>query len=322
MRSILITGAAGFLGYHLSKKWLDSGYHVIGVDNMITGQEKNISDLKAHGKDQFYFIKADISKPWASWRDLIPTPILDQISYVFHFASIASPHLFLRYSLEIMEANSQGLQYAVNFADNLNAKVIFASTSEIYGSLTSETFREDQWGFTNTYGERACYDESKRIGEAYIYSTNKKNGTQHGLVRIFNTYGPRMNPADERVIQHLMKQALADQALTIHGDGQQVRSFCYVDDLIDGIYQYALKNITLPVNLGQFEGITIIDLAKTIKMVLNKEVPVVFTVGRSDDPKHRKPDLSRALNLLSPWRPKVFLQTGLIKMAEWVRNDL
>lgn len=322
MKSVLVTGAAGFLGYHLCRKWLEQKYHVIGIDNLLTGQQKNIDHLKFQYKDQFQYIQADIAKPWQSWLGLISEIDAGQILYVFHLASVASPHLFSRYSEEIMQANSLGLQNAIHFADHVNAKVIFASTSEIYGSLRSDSFQEDQWGLTNTFGERACYDESKRFGEAFIYSMNKKNGTEHGFVRIFNTYGPRMNPDDQRVVQHLMKLALKDQPLTIHGDGSQRRNFCYVDDLIEGMYYYALKNITLPVNLGQIEDITIIELANSIKKALNKEVPIVFTDARSDDPKERKPDLTRALNLLSPWRPKVFLQQGLLNMADWLRKEL
>lgn len=321
MKTAVVTGAAGFLGYHLCEKLLKENYHVIAVDNMITGQAQNIKTLQNNYADGFLFIKADVTDPWISWKNDIPAVWLENTNFVFHFASVASPHLFEKYSLEIIDANSMGLRNAISFADEYKAKVVFASTSEIYGSAPEIAFTEDNWGNVNSFGERSCYDESKRFGETLIFSSNKKKSTQHGLVRIFNTYGPHMNSLDERVIQQFLKQALQNKDITIYGDGNQTRSFCYVDDLINAIYLYAKKNISVPVNIGQDEEITIHQLALLIKKLFNKDVRIIFTANRSDDPKKRKPDLTKALKLLSPWKPTTRLEEGLIKTNQYIKES-
>ncbi len=320
MKTALVTGGAGFLGFHLCEKLLTENFQVIAVDNFITGQLCNITELKKKYGDKFFFIEADITRPWQGWQKNLPSHFTENIQYIFHFASVAAPHLFRQHSLEILSANSVGLMNAVSFADGHQARLIFASTSEIYGSATSAAFQENNWGLVNSFGERSCYDESKRFGEAFIFSTNLKNSTNHGVVRIFNTYGPRMNPQDERVIQNVIKRALAGLPILIYGSGTQTRSFCFVSDLIDGIFSYAEKNLMVPVNLGNDEEISILNLIGLVEKLLNTELKIVHTSPRPDDPMTRKPEIGLGLKLLYPWKPNISLTDGLQKLINYLSN--
>jgi nucleoside-diphosphate-sugar epimerase len=222
VKSALVTGAAGFLGSHLCEKLLREGFNVIGVDNLCTGLRSNIEELNSISQVNFVFIEADVSEPW-SWISQIPQAWRDHLEYIFHFASPASPPLYQKLALETIRVNSVGLEKALYFAQKTEARVIFASTSEIYGDPETVPQTESYWGNVNSFGPRSCYDESKRLGEAIIYSFNERHKSKHGLVRIFNTYGPRMNPSDGRVVINFLVHGLKNQNLTVHGDGKQTR---------------------------------------------------------------------------------------------------
>ena len=315
-KSILITGVAGFIGCHLARHYLDQNYHVIGIDNFSSGTKKNIEGLKNQFADQFIFFELNVISEWNFLVDLK----LENLCYVFHLASIASVPHYQKQSLETLLANSVGLMNALKAADNLKARLIFSSTSEIYGDPTVHPQPESYFGNVNSFGPRACYDEGKRFGEALIYSHNERYKTRHGLVRIFNTYGPRMNPDDGRVLIHFISQALKGEPLTIHGDGQQTRSFCYIDDMINGLVKYANSDITTPINLGNDHEISILDIACFIKKTLKSNSEVIHLDHLKDDPRQRRPDLSLAQEKLS-YAPQVSLEEGVLKMAEWVKSN-
>ncbi|MEZ4813727.1 MAG: NAD-dependent epimerase/dehydratase family protein [Bdellovibrionota bacterium] len=303
----LVTGAAGFLGFHLCKKLHENGFKTIGIDDISTGLASNAEDLAQY---ETTFIKADVSESWDSWSDKLP----EKFDYVFHFASPASPPLYQQMPLKTLAVNSLGLYRALEFATSKGARLVFASTSEVYGSPDVSPQSESYWGNVNSFGPRSCYDEAKRFGEALIYSYNQERKTKHGLVRIFNTYGPRMNPNDGRVIINFLMQLKNNQPLTVQGEGTQTRSFCYVDDLIDGIWAYAQNEIlTQPINLGNDIEFTIFELAQKIQS-LSKTPPSIAYIERAeDDPPQRKPDLSLAKTLLG-WSPKIPLEEGLKKV--------
>ena len=318
MKTAIVTGAAGFLGFHLTTELLKLNYKVIGLDNYVTGSKINISDLQK--SSYFEFIEMDVTQVW-------PQELLNnKIEQVFHFASIASPHLFESKGLEIMLANSVGLKNAIDFADSCKARLIFASTSEVYGSSLEKLLHESNWGVVNPHGPRSSYDESKRFGEALIYTCNKKNNTQHGIVRIFNTYGPRMHRADQRVVNEFIKNALTNKDLVIFGDGKQTRSFCYVDDLIAGILKYASLSVTEPINIGNDAETSIESLAQFIQHSVKSSSKIVYSDKRTDDPLKRKPDLEKARVTLAPWIPAVTLTTGIERMQIYLqgvlKNDL
>jgi nucleoside-diphosphate-sugar epimerase len=307
----LVTGAAGFLGFHLCKKLFEAGYSVVGVDDISTGLKSNANDLSKYGTK---FVKADVSKNWDGWTKKIKSDLAGNFDLVFHFASPASPPLYQKVPLKTLAVNSLGLYRALDFATKKKARLVFASTSEIYGSPNVSPQNESYWGNTNSYGPRSCYDEAKRFGEALIYSYNQENKTKHGLVRIFNTYGPRMNPTDGRVIINFLMQMKKKKPLTVHGEGTQTRSFCYVDDLIDGIFKYAQKKqITQPVNLGNPREFTILELAKIVQNLGASPLEIKHVDRPVDDPPQRKPDLSLANSLLD-WSPKISLEEGLKKV--------
>ncbi len=319
MKSVLITGCAGFIGSHLSEHFLNAGYAVVGIDNFATGMKGNVEHLKTF--PQFSFFAADVCQPWNEIMSHMNLKTLDQLQYVFHFASPASPPLYQALALETLKVNSVGLENALRFATQYKARVIFASTSEVYGDPKVHPQPESYWGYVNSYGERSCYDEAKRFGEALIFSFNKKMNTQHGLVRIFNTYGPRMNPHDGRVVINFVKQALLNEPLTVYGQGTQTRSFCYVDDLVSGIVKYAESALTEPVNLGNPGEFTILELAETVKKLFSKNNSEIrFLPMPSDDPLQRKPDIQKAMTLLH-WKPEIKLQDGLLKTHEWLKTQ-
>lgn len=314
MNSVIVTGAAGFLGSHLCEYYLNAGYKVFGLDNFSTGLKSNITHLNSLKKD-FEFHEFDACQDWTFLKNKV-----QNLKYIFHFASPASPPLYQRLAIETLWVNSIGLEQALKFADLYKARTIFASTSEVYGDPSISPQPESYWGNVNSFGERSCYDEAKRFGEALIFSHNKRHNTQHGLIRFFNSYGPRMNPDDGRVVINFIKQALAKDPLTIYGDGTQTRSFCFVEDTIAGIAKYAESNITVPVNVGNDKEFTIKELAEIVQKITKTPSPIKFEPLPSDDPKRRRPDLRKAKALLAPWEPKIPLETGVQKMVEWLSN--
>lgn len=314
---VLITGGGGFIGSHLAEHYLSRSTPVVCVDNFCTGMRSNIDYLKKiASQNSLVFFEEDVSKPW-DWIKILSPNLTIKISHVFHFASPASPPLYQELALETLWVNSVGLQNALSFADTVGARVIFASTSEIYGDPKCSPQPESYWGNVNSFGIRACYDEAKRFGEALLFTHNLKKKTKHGLVRIFNTYGPRMNPTDGRVIINFLVQASKGQKLTIYGDGKQTRSFCYISDLVSGLVKYAESHITEPVNLGNDKDFTILQLVEEIKKLYPSEtLQVEFKDLPDDDPKLRRPDLTKARKWLAPWEPKVSLSEGLHLMND------
>ncbi|HEY1079915.1 MAG TPA: SDR family NAD(P)-dependent oxidoreductase, partial [Bdellovibrio sp.] len=294
MKSALVTGAAGFLGSHLCEALVADGFFVIGIDNCSTGFVKNIEHLIAKN-DKFIFINADVTAPWNSWLTQVSEKHLQNVQYIFHFASAASPVHYKRLSLETLWANSVGLGYALDFARGKSARVVFASTSEVYGDPQVHPQPETYWGHVNSFGERSCYDEAKRFGEALIYSFNLRHQSRHGVVRIFNTYGPRMSPQDGRVIISFLKSAQENKPLVVSGDGKQTRTFCYVSDLIAGVIAYAKSDVSEPLNLGGTEEISIIETAQKVQSIFGSKASIEFSKLPEDDPQKRKPDLTKAL---------------------------
>lgn len=319
MKCILITGAAGFLGSHLAENYLNENYTVIGLDNFLTGQQKNIDDLKHKYETQFHFFNQDVCSDLDHLQNFIQKNKFN-LEFIFHFASVASVPHYQKYSLETMSANSQGLKNCLSLALTLNAEVIFASTSEIYGDPLVSPQSENYFGNVNTYGPRSCYDESKRFGESLIYSWNQKHNTHHGIVRIFNTYGPRMHLEDGRVIIRLLQQSLCDEPITIYGNGTHTRSFCYVDDLICGISLYAQSRFRKPINLGRSETFTILEIANFILKITSSKSQIIFSELPVDDPKIRVPDLKLAEKEIS-YVSKINLESGLQKTIHWLKNE-
>lgn len=314
MKSVLITGVAGFLGSHLAEHYLKKGYAVIGLDNLCTGSPQNVEILRQMSP-HFSFYEKDACDDVRTW------PVGTNVEFVFHFASPASPLHYQKLPLETLWANTKGLEQAILYANQHIARVIFASTSEVYGDPDVSPQPETYWGYVNSFGERSCYDEAKRCGEALIYSYNQRYKTQHGLVRIFNTYGPRMNPEDGRVVINFILQAQRNETLTIYGDGKQSRSFCYVQDLINGITQYAQTRETTPVNFGNDQEFTVLELAEVVIKITGSQSKLSFHPLPSDDPKRRRPDLTRARSLLPTWQPQTSLWDGIQLMSDWLKTQ-
>ena len=322
-KSVVITGGCGFVGSHLAEYYLQQNYKVFSLDNFCTGLRSNAKDLTTVYGKQFQVIETDVSQSWDCWISKhLPALENQLLKYIFHFASPASPPLYQALNLETMRVNSVGLEQALKWADHCGARVIFASTSEVYGDPLSTPQREVDWGHVNSFGPRSCYDESKRFGEALIYSYNLRHKTRHGLVRIFNTYGPRMNPRDGRVIINLLTQALKNENLTIFGDGSQTRSFCYISDLLEGIVRYADSQICEPINLGNETEFTILELSEIIcKIFPEKKLKIDFLPLPKDDPTRRRPDTTKARQQLNGWQATVKLEEGLVAMLNWLRTQ-
>ncbi len=305
---VLITGGAGFLGSHLCDALLDRGDSVVCVDNLITGCEKNIE----HHMDnlRFRFIQHDICIPFD------PGPF----DYVFHFASPASPFDYLKYGLETLDVGSTGTRNILALARRYEAKYLVASTSECYGDPMVHPQVETYWGNVNPIGPRSVYDESKRFTEALTMAYHRYCGLDTRILRIFNTYGPRLQSNDGRVISTLVRQAIRDEDMTIFGDGSQTRSFCYVSDEIAGILRLADSDEREPVNIGNPDEFTILECASLIKELTQSKSRIVFRPLPQDDPKQRKPDISKAERLLG-WRPIVPLRDGLLKTIEFMSKE-
>src|SRR3984893_3462572 len=309
MRAV-VTGGAGFLGSHLCDRLLAEGWEVLAVDNFITGAEGNVSHLAKNEK--FKLENEDVSKNGALQVD-------GEVSYVLHFASPASPPDYLKHPIATMMVGSIGTQNALELAMRKNAKFFMASTSECYGDPEMSPQKEEYWGHVNSVGPRSVYDEAKRFSEAMTMAYHRQHGVDTRIVRIFNTYGPRMRLNDGRALPNFVYQALSGQALTIYGDGKQTRSFCYVDDLIDGIYRLMLSDEHLPVNIGNPQEITILEFAERIRKHFDPAPQIIFEPLPQDDPKRRCPDISKARRLLR-WEPNVQLEEGLKRTLEYFKR--
>lgn len=299
MKRILITGAAGFLGSHLCDRFIKEGYYVIGMDNLITGRLSNIEHLFPLANFEFY--NHDVSK-------FIHVP--GELDYILHFASPASPIDYLKIPIQTLKVGSLGIHNCLGLAKAKNARVLIASTSEVYGDPTVHPQTEDYWGNVNPIGPRGVYDEAKRFQEAMTMAYHTFHGLETRIVRIFNTYGPRMRLNDGRVLPAFIGQALRGEDLTIFGDGSQTRSFCYVDDLVDGIYRLLHSDYVYPVNIGNPDEITIKEFAEEIIQLTGTDQKIVYRELPKDDPKQRQPDITKAQEILG-WEPKIDRKEGL-----------
>ncbi|MGF7181150.1 UDP-glucuronic acid decarboxylase family protein [Tunturiibacter psychrotolerans] len=307
-KRILVTGAAGFLGSHLCDALLDAGNSIIGVDNLSTGNEANLAHLQ--NEPRFDFTEIDICQPFD----------VGEVDFVFNFASPASPVDYARLGVETLLVGSAGTINTLEVAKKYHAGYLHASTSECYGDPEVHPQPESYWGNVNPIGPRSVYDEAKRFSEAAVMAYHRYHHVNTHLVRIFNTYGPRLQINDGRVISNLMTQALRGEALTIYGDGMQTRSFCYVSDLIAGILALADSNEHLPVNIGNPEEWTILSCAEEILKLIGSDKKIVFKPLPQDDPTRRRPDISKAIRLLG-WTPKIQLRQGLEMSLAYFRAN-
>jgi dTDP-glucose 4,6-dehydratase len=310
MRAV-VTGGAGFLGSHLCDRLLAEGWEVLAVDNFITGALGNVGHLAKNAK--FKLENEDVSKNGALQVD-------GEVAYVLHFASPASPPDYLKHPIATMMVGSIGTQNALELALRKKAKFFMASTSECYGDPEMSPQKEEYWGNVNSVGPRAVYDEAKRFSEAMTMAYHRHHGVDTRIVRIFNTYGPRMRLNDGRALPNFVFQALSGQALTIYGDGKQTRSFCYVDDLIDGIYKLMLSDEHMPVNIGNPQEITILEFAERIRKHFDNVPQIIFEPLPQDDPKRRCPDISKAKRILK-WEPKINLEEGLKRTLAYFKQE-
>ena len=309
MSRALVTGAAGFIGSHLCEYLLDRGFSVIGMDNLITGDVKNIEPLV--GRD-FVFVKHDVTNYVA---------IDGPLDHVFHFASPASPIDYLKLPIQTLKVGALGTHNCLGLAKAKGARFLLASTSEVYGDPLVHPQREDYWGNVNPVGPRGVYDEAKRFAEALTMAYHRFHGVETRIVRIFNTYGPRMRVDDGRAIPAFLSQALRGEDVTVFGDGSQTRSLCYVSDLVDGIHRLMMSDVADPVNVGNPHEMTIRGLAERIVSLTGSSSRIVDRPLPVDDPRVRQPDIARARTLLG-WEPRVALDEGLARTLEYFRRKL
>ena len=308
--NIVITGGSGFVGSYLCERLINDGHNLIVVDNLLTGSTENISDLMDN--DNFSFIEHDVQNH---------IEIENKVDYVLHFASAASPKAYTEHPVNTLKAGSIGTLNTLGLAKKHNSQYLLASTSEVYGDPLISPQNEEYWGNVNPNGERSMYDEAKRFAEAAVATYSRSYDIKAKIVRIFNTYGPRMQLNDGRVVTNFIFQALQDNNITIYGDGSQTRSFSYVEDTVDGIILLMQSNEYDVFNIGNPNEITVLELAQKIIELTNSKSEIVFKSLPSDDPKQRKPDISKAKSKLG-WEPKVNLEDGLIKTIEWVEYKL
>ena len=309
-KRILITGAAGFLGSHLCDRFLKEGYHVIAMDNLITGNIKNIEHLFP-SKD-FEYYHHDVSR-------FVHVP--GKLDYILHFASPASPIDYLKMPIQTLKVGSLGTHNLLGLAKEKKARMLIASTSEVYGDPTVHPQPEEYWGNVNPVGPRGVYDEAKRFQEAITMAYHNFHGVETRIIRIFNTYGPRMRLDDGRALPAFMSQALNGEDLTMFGDGSQTRSFCYVSDLVEGIYRLLLSDYHLPVNIGNPQEITLLQFAEEILKLIDTKSKIVYLPLPKDNPKQRKPDITKAQTILG-WSPKVERAEGLKITLEYFKKEL
>jgi dTDP-glucose 4,6-dehydratase len=314
---ILVTGAAGFLGSHLTDRFLDEGHSVLGVDNLSTGSLDNLAHLAHHPR--FSFLEWDICNPFGDKLDSGPDS--RPIDYVFNLASPASPPEYLRLAIETLRVGSVGTENTLEIAAKYGAGYLHASTSECYGDPLEHPQSESYWGNVNPVGPRSVYDEAKRFSESLIMAWHQHRGVNTHLVRIFNTYGPRLHPSDGRVISNFMMQALRGEPLTVYGSGNQTRSFCYVDDLIDGIVLLSRSGEHYPVNIGNPVEFTILECAQAVLEVTGSKSELCFEPLPEDDPTLRCPDISKARALLD-WEPRINLREGLQKSMAFFKSKV
>ncbi|HEX7512080.1 MAG TPA: UDP-glucuronic acid decarboxylase family protein [Candidatus Methylomirabilis sp.] len=305
----LVTGGAGFLGSHLCDRLLREGHEVICADNLITGNLKNIAHL--FGREGFRFLKQDVTEYLY---------IEGPVQYILHFASPASPVDYLRLPIQTLKVGSLGTHKALGLAKAKGARLLLASTSEVYGDPQVHPQPESYWGHVNPVGPRGVYDEAKRFAEAMTMAYHRYHGVETRIARIFNTFGPRMRPNDGRVVSNFLIQALEGNPLTVYGDGRQTRSFCYVSDLVDGLFRLLMSVEGEPVNLGNPAERTIRDLVAAIEKILGRSLPVTYNPLPQDDPRVRQPDITRARTLLG-WEPKVELEIGLRETINYFQGQ-
>jgi dTDP-glucose 4,6-dehydratase len=308
MTTSLVTGGAGFLGSHLCERLLREGHRVVCVDNLVTGRMANISHLLQ--RDDFRFVRHDVS---------LPLRLDEPICNVFHFASPASPIDYLELPIQTLKVGSLGTHNALGLAKAHGASFVMASTSEVYGDPQIHPQPESYWGHVNPIGPRGVYDEAKRFAEAIVMAYHRVHGVDTRIARIFNTYGPRMRPRDGRVVPAFIQQSLNGEPLTVFGNGSQTRSFCYVDDLIEGFWRLLASGEHYPVNLGNPREMTILEFAETIRGLVGSSSKIEFRELPTDDPKTRQPDITRAREILG-WEPRVPLEEGLAKTIDYFRS--
>jgi len=304
----VVTGAAGFLGSHLTDLLISRGHRVIGIDNFVTGTIENIDHLG--GNQNFKFIQQDVTEFIF---------LHDRVDFIWHFASPASPIDYLELPIQTLKVGSLGTHKALGLARQKGARFLLASTSEIYGDPQVHPQKEDYWGNVNTIGPRGCYDESKRFAEAMTFAYHREHQIDTRIVRIFNTYGPRMRLRDGRVVPAFVSQALTGKPLTVFGEGKQTRSFCYCSDLIEGIYRLMMSDTNDPVNIGNPQELTILEFAERIIRITGSKSKIIYKPLPQDDPKQRQPDITRARKLLG-WQPVVQLEDGLKRTIECFRG--
>ena len=306
---VLVTGGAGFIGSHLCEALLAEGHSVVCVDNLLTGSLRNIAQLK--NEPRFEFIEQDINEPYD----------VGKVDYIFNFASPASPVDYMEHGIETLKVGSLGSMHSLDLAKKYGAKYLVASTSECYGDPLEHPQKETYWGNVNPIGPRSVYDESKRFAEAITMAYHRYHKVDTRILRIFNTYGPRLQLNDGRVISNFMKQALKSEPLTVYGDGSQTRSFCYVSDEVDGILRLSRSSEHNPVNIGNPVEFTILECAELVLKVTGSSSKIAYEQLPQDDPKQRRPDISKARNLLE-WEPKINLEAGLKLSMEYFQQAI
>jgi UDP-glucuronate decarboxylase len=307
---ILVTGASGFLGSHFAEKYLDKGHEILAVDNFFTGNRANIRHLMDN--PNFELLRHDVTQP-----------LIVEVDAIANFACPASPIQYQKFPVQTIKTSILGITNMLGLAKRLNIKIMQASTSEVYGDPSISPQTETYWGNVNPIGIRACYDEGKRVAETIMFDYNRQYGTKIKIARIFNTYGPRMSLDDGRVVTNFVGQALRNQPITIYGDGLQTRSFCFVDDLINGLSALFDSNedVTGPINIGNPREFTMIELATLVIKLTNSKSEIIFVALPQDDPRQRKPDITVAKNILG-WEPQIQLESGLVKTIEYLQTQI